>query len=137
MVFMGEASESDVSVDLQAVAPPLACSPFVPPWLMPPDLSPPDLRTSHRFQPITVSMYTLIGTTPEGREREPLTFDTLEALMQRLRDLIEADECEVTAGEAEERGAIMFVRYTVIPKHAPRPQFAPHQPPGPQLRLVR
>lgn len=92
--------------------------------------------------PIRPNMYTLIGIKPDGSESRPLEYPTLAQALKRLQDLIEADECEIAYGNAEERGAIMFVQYTVIPHHAagrssPPTPTPPHDPDKPSLRLVR
>lgn len=51
-------------------------------------------------------MYIVIGTRPDGRE-EHLRYETLDEAMQKVRDLVEADELD-----APENGT-MFVRYAI------------------------
>jgi hypothetical protein len=51
-------------------------------------------------------MYIVIGTRPDGRQAR-LEYDTLDEAMQKVRDLIEADELDAPVNGP------MFVRYAI------------------------
>ena len=61
--------------------------------------------------PIVSCMYTVIGTRPDGNE-SLLEYRTLDEAMQKLRDLIEADEMDDPASGGD---GPMFIRYAIEP----------------------
>ena len=80
---------------------------------------------------VKATMYTIIGIKPGGEQSQPLQYPTLKQAMQKLQDLIEADEMEVQGGQDA-----MFARYAVVPKlSAPPPRTS--EPQKHSLRLVR
>lgn len=74
--------------------------------------------------PMDSVMYTVIGVYPNGREAI-LEYQTLDEALQKIRDLVEADEMEASSGNEQE---VMFMRYALeVPAIMPPPVA----PPGP------